>query len=93
MWFFNTANVYTVIFYVAVASTMVCSLMMFVSELLLYFLYLFFFIFMIHLWHMKGSRLGVELELQLQAYTTTRETPDSSCICELYQLYRSSWQQ
>ena len=45
MWFFNTANVYTVIFYVAVASTMICGLMMFVSELLLYFLYSFFFYF------------------------------------------------
>ena len=29
-----------------------------------------------HLWHMKALRLGVELELQLPAYTTATATPD-----------------
>ena len=29
-------------------------------------------------------RLGVELELQLLAYTTVRATPDPSHICDLY---------
>ena len=33
-----------------------------------------------HLWHMEVLRLGVELELQLQAYTTATATPDMSWI-------------
>ena len=36
---------------------------------------------------MEVPRLGVELELQLPAYTTA--TPDPSCICDLHY---SSWQ-
>ena len=32
---------------------------------------------------MQVSRLGVELELQLQAYATAMTIPDLSCICEL----------
>ena len=35
-----------------------------------YFLSLFFFFLGLHLQHMEASRLGVELELQLPAYTT-----------------------
>ena len=39
--------------------------------------------------HMEGPRLGVELELQLPAYTTATATWDPSCICDLH---HSSWQ-
>ena len=39
----------------------------------------FFFVFLgPHLWHMEVLRLGVELELQLPAYTTATATPDVS---------------
>ena len=41
------------------------------------------FFLWLHLWHMKFPRLGVESELQLQAYTTARATLDPSCICNL----------
>ena len=33
---------------------------------------------------MEVPRLGVNLELQLPAYTTTTATPDLNCICNLY---------
>ena len=39
--------------------------------------------------HMEVPRLGVELEIQLPAYTKGTEMPDPSCIC--YLPY-SSWQ-
>ena len=35
-----------------------------------------------HVRHMEVPRLGVQLELQLPAYTTA--TPDLSLICDLY---------
>ena len=38
---------------------------------------------------MRVPRLGVELEGQLQAYTTTTATQDLSHVCDLY---HSSWQ-
>ena len=38
---------------------------------------------------MEVPRLGVELELQLLAYTTATAMWDPSCICDLY---LSSWQ-
>ena len=38
---------------------------------------------------MEIPRLGVELELQLPAYTTATATLDLSCICDLL---HSSWQ-
>ena len=37
----------------------------------------------LHLEHTKVPRLGVELELQLPAYTTAMVTPDLSCTCDL----------
>ena len=40
-----------------------------------------------HPWHMEVSRLGVELELKLPAYTTV--TADLSHICDLH---HRSWQ-
>jgi len=33
---------------------------------------------------MKVPRLGIELELQLPAYTTAMETPEPSCVCNLH---------
>ena len=45
----------------------------------------FFFCFLgLYPWHMEIPRLGVELELQLPAYTTATAMPDLSCICELH---------
>ena len=41
-----------------------------------------------HLWHMEVPRLVVELELQLQAYTTATEMPELNRICGLH---HSSW--
>ena len=40
-------------------------------------------------WHMEVPRLGVELELQLLAYTTVIEMQDLGHVCKLH---RSSWQ-
>ena len=49
---------------------------------------LFFFLVFVflgpHRQHMEGSRLGVELELQLLAYTTATATLDPSRICDLH---------
>ena len=51
---------------------------------------LFFFVFFVflglHPWHMEVPRLGVELELQLPAYTTATampDPPDPSHVCDL----------
>ena len=38
---------------------------------------------------MEVSRLGVQSELQLTAYTTATATWDPSCVCDLH---HSSWQ-
>ena len=43
----------------------------------------------LHLQNMEVPRLGVESELQLQAYTTVAATPVPSHICNLHY---SSWQ-
>ena len=37
-----------------------------------------------HLGHMEVPRLGVQLELQLPAYTTATAMPDPSCVCDLH---------
>ena len=47
----------------------------------------FFFVFLgSHLWHMEVPKLGVQLELQLSAYTTATATamPDLSCVWDLH---------
>ena len=44
----------------------------------------FFFFLGLHLWHMEVLRLGVESELQPQAYTTAIATPDPSHVCDLH---------
>ena len=52
---------------------------------LLIFLDFFFFCFLrSHPQHMEVPRLGVELELQLPAYTTATARQDMSHICNLY---------
>ena len=53
-----------------------------------HFLFVCLFVFMVPLWHMKIPRLGVKLEVQLQAYTSATATWDPSCVCDLH---HSSW--
>ena len=50
-----------------------------------FLLWNFFFFFFLEplLQHMKVPRLGVTLELQLQAYATVIATPDPNPICDL----------
>ena len=56
------------------------------------FIYLFIYLFLgLHLWHIEISRLGVESELQLQAYTTATATQDMSCVCDLHHSSRQRW--
>ena len=43
-----------------------------------FFVCLFLLILGLYLWHMEGPRLGVELEIQLVAYTTATTMPDPS---------------
>ena len=40
---------------------------------------------------MEVPRLGMELELQLPAYTTTTATPDQSCTCDLHHSSGPLW--
>ena len=57
-----------------------------------FFFFFFFWSFVLlgpHSQRMEVPRLGVELELQLPAYTTATATPDQSRVCDLHQ---SSWQ-
>ena len=51
--------------------------------------FFFFCLSRVTLQHMEVPRLGIQLELQLPAYTTATATPDSSCVCDLH---CSSWQ-
>ena len=44
-----------------------------------------------HLRHMEVSRLGVELELQLLAYTTATATLDPSHVCDLHHSSQQRW--
>ena len=49
---------------------------------------LFFFFLWPHLWHMEVLRLGVKLEVQLQAHTAATATPDQRHICNLHCSFR-----
>ena len=40
---------------------------------------------------MEVPRLGVELELQLQAYAIATTMPDASRVCNLYHSKHQSW--
>ena len=52
--------------------------------------FLLLFVFLApHPWHMEVPRLGVELELQLLAYTSATVMPYLSHVCHLH---HSSWQ-
>ena len=49
------------------------------------FISIFIFCFSgLHPQHMEVPRLGVQLELQLPAYTTATATLDPSCVCDLH---------
>ena len=56
-------------------------------------MFCFCFVFLLgpHMQHMELPRLGVELELQLPAYTTATATWDISCICDLCFSLRQHW--
>ena len=44
-----------------------------------------------NLWHMEVPRPGVELELQLPAYTTATATPDQNHVFDLHDSSRQCW--
>ena len=45
----------------------------------------------LHMQHMEVPRLGVELEIQLPAYTIATAMPDLSCICNLHHSSGQRW--
>ena len=51
----------------------------------------FFFLFRAVPRHIEVLRLGVQLELQLPAYTTATATPDPSHVCHLYHSSQQHW--
>ena len=53
------------------------------------FVFFFCFFFGAHPWRMEVPRLGVQLQLQLLAYTTATVKQDPSHICDLH---HNSWQ-
>ena len=56
-----------------------------IGSIFLAFFSFFFFGFLgPYLWHMEVPRLGVELELQVLAYTTATAMGDPSHICDLH---------
>ena len=58
--------------------------------MLLFIIYLFVFLGL-HPRHMEVPRLGVELELQLQACTAATAMQDLSCVCDLHHISRQRW--
>ena len=58
-------------------------------------LFLFYFILFLflgsHLWHLEVPKLGVQLELQLPAYTTATEVPDPSCFQDPHLSSQQPW--
>ena len=54
-------------------------------------LFICFFSLQLHLQFMEIPGLGVELELQEQAYTTAMVMLNPSCICDLYRCLQQ-WQ-
>ena len=64
------------------------------KEIFLFFLSFFFFFCRLgpHQWPIEAPRLGVELELQLPAYTMATARRNQSCICYLCYLQHSSMQ-
>ena len=65
---------------------LVCSFLLILIDQGSVLLYSCFFVFVflgLHPRHMEVSRLGVELELRLPAYTTATAMLDLSCVCNL----------
>ena len=56
----------------------------FVSHFFSFLFFFFFFFFGPQVQHMEVPRLGVELELQLLAYTAAIAMPDTSHVCSLH---------
>ena len=54
------------------------------------FVCLFFFLGL-QVWHVEDPRLGVQLELQLPAYTTAIATWDPSCVFDLHHSSQQCW--
>ena len=65
--------------------------MMIVGGIFYFYFFLSFIFSGPHLWHMEIPRLGVQLELQLPAYTTATATPDPSHVCNLHHSSRQLW--
>ena len=58
------------------------------NELLFILFYYYYYCFLgLHPWHMEVPMLGVQLELQLLAYTTATATQDPSHVCDLKILF------
>ena len=53
--------------------------------------FFYFLLFRAARGHTEVPRLGVELELQLLAYTTATAMPDPSHICELHYSSQQHW--
>ena len=74
----------------------VCSITSFKDKFKSYLFKVFcFFVFFFafsgpHPWHMQVPRLGVESELQLQAYTTAMAMPDPSHIYDLHKAHSNT---
>ena len=51
----------------------------------------FFFFLGPHSRHMEVPRLGVQMELQLLAYTTATATQNLSCVCDLHHSSQQCW--
>ena len=58
---------------------------------LIRYIHIFFFFSGLHLQHTEDLGLGVQLELQLPAYTTARATQVLSCICNLCCSLQECW--
>ena len=56
-----------------------------------FFVFVFVCFLGLHLQHMGVPRLGVELELQLPAYTTAIATPDPRLVCNTHHSSRQPW--
>ena len=67
------------------------SPMLFRVRIFFLFFFFFFLIFRATLTTYGVSRLGIELELQLPAYTIATATPDPSCICSLHHSSQQCW--
>ena len=71
------------------------ALLCFSFPFLILFIYLYLFLFFCflgtHPQHMEVPRLGIELELQLPAYTTAIAMQDLSCFFDLHHSPRQCW--